>query len=103
MNNCILNTILYFSFIIHSSGFIINNRYNRFHHNIIILNNQFFDDEPWPSNNIPSDTNPDSTDSLYNKPSKESPLRDFHGNERVKSYLAKQVKQSKKSSKDKKE
>ncbi len=108
--NYIFNIFIYFLLIIPSSNFTLNSRPSIFRHNIIMLNNQFFDDEPWPQSNnendpsqdIPSDTNSDSTNSLYEKPTKESPLRDFHGNSRVKSYLAKQVKQNKKLTKDKK-
>ena len=101
--NYIFNTFIYFLFIIHSSSFLITSRPNTFRYSIVTLNNQFFDDEPWPSSNnendpsqdIPSDTNPDYTNSLYEKPSKEPPLRDFHSNSKVKSYLSTQIKQNK--------
>ena len=115
----IMNILIFYLLFISSSGFVsngykkhlISNKKNK-----LILNNGVFDDEPWPEeeynefdNNmqkIPSDTNAEldeeldeeldnnnSTNDLYSKPPKETPLRHVVENTRVRTYLRHHYKQ----------
>ena len=94
----IANSIIYFLFILPSYSFIFNRPHNILHFNRLIMKNGFFDDEPWPSNdengaeqNIPSEINPqsnnNSTDELYGKPTSETPLRHLVSKSKVRHYL----------------
>ena len=122
----IANTIIYFLFILPSYSFIFNRPHNILHFNRLIMKNGFFDDEPWPSNdengpepepepepdpeqNIPSEINPqsnnNSTDELYGKPTDETPLRHLVSKSRVRTFLNVHYKETshyKENSKDKK-
>ena len=122
----IANTIIYFLFILPSYSFIFNRPHNILHFNRLIMKNGFFDDEPWPSNdknepepvaepehdpeqNIPSEinhqSNNNSTDELYGKPTSETPLRHLVSKSKVRHYLNihyKETNHYKENSKDKK-
>ena len=99
-----------------SSGFLPHLPKQRilYRDNTMKLKINIFDDEPWPNEddnddftqNIPSDSCSDiesdgnhSTAELYDKPSKETPLRHNIGSNRVRSYLQQHLPERKKDKK----